>query len=158
MLRILKVLAIFLLLAAPAAPAAWAQTQVVIPLPPNVAPGWAPIPDVRGVYYSPNMQVDLFRYSGRYYCYYNGLWYRGRAYTGPWRQITNLPPVFYQVGPTYFRATPPGWAKGKKTGWRGAPLPPGQMKKYEGESLPPGQMKKYEEGNLPPGQMKKMYR
>ncbi len=25
---------------------------------------------------------------------------------------------------------PPGWDKGKKTGWRGRDLPPGQQKKY----------------------------
>ena len=26
---------------------------------------------------------------------------------------------------------PPGWDKGKKTGWRGRDLPPGQEKKYD---------------------------
>jgi hypothetical protein len=26
---------------------------------------------------------------------------------------------------------PPGWTKGKKTGWGGAHMPPGQMKKYD---------------------------
>ena len=28
------------------------------------------------------------------------------------------------------RGYPPGWDKGKKTGWRGRDLPPGQVKKY----------------------------
>jgi len=26
--------------------------------------------------------------------------------------------------------TPPGWSKGKKTGWGKAPMPPGQIKKH----------------------------
>ena len=79
------------------------------------------------------------------------------ASTAPGAVITNPPQAFYNIGPTYFKS-PPGWAKGKKTGWQGQPLPPGQMKKMDGGgSLPPGQMKKLERGgSLPPGQMKKM--
>jgi hypothetical protein len=141
----LRLMGIMLWLAAAvslAALPAQAQPQVVIPLPPGASPAWTPIPEARGLDYSPNLQADLFRYGGRYYCYHNGRWYRGSAYTGPWRQVTKLPAPFYQVGPTYFKAAPPGWARGKKTGWRGAPLPPGQMKKYEEGNLPPGQMKK----------------
>ena len=37
----------------------------------------------------------------------------------------NPPQAFYNIGPTYFKS-PPGWAKGKKTGWEGQPLPPGR--------------------------------
>ena len=38
-------------------------------------------------------------------------------------------------------ARPPGWSRGKKTGWGDCGLPPGQAKKYdEGRGLPPGQM------------------
>ena len=70
--------------------------------------------------------------------------------------MKNPPRAFYNIGPTYFKS-PPGWAKGKKTGWKGETLPPGQMKKSgQGGALPPGQMKKLEQGgSLPPGQMKK---
>jgi len=61
---------------------------------------------------------------------------------GPWQLLPQPPKIFYQVEAGYFK-NPPGWAKGKKTGWRGEPLPPGQMKKLDKEkSLPPGQMKK----------------
>jgi hypothetical protein len=54
-------------------------------------------------------------------------------------------PYYDQVyGDTYYEPPPQKWAKGEKKGWRGAPLPPGQMKKLEqGGSLPPGQMKKF---------------
>ncbi len=27
--------------------------------------------------------------------------------------------------------TPHGWSEGKKTGWRGSPVPPGQLKKHQ---------------------------
>ncbi len=144
MLRLLGILLMSLAAVSLLALPSWSQIQVTIGLPTGVSPSWAPIPDARGLYYSPNAQADLFRYGGHYYCYQGGQWYRGSGYSGPWRQVTQLPSPFYQVGPTYFKGTPPGWAHGKKTGWRGAPLPPGQMKK--------------EEGNIPPGQMKKMYR
>jgi hypothetical protein len=114
------------------------------PVPPDLAPRWAPVPEVPGVYYAPNQAHDLFQYGGQIYYYNQGLWQIAQALTGPWRVIQNPPSPFYNIGPIYFKS-PPGWAKGKKTGWRGAPLPPGQMKKLEkGGPLPPGQMKKYE--------------
>ncbi len=114
------------------------------PVPPNLAPRWAPVPEVPGAYYAPNLGQDLFRYGNQFYYYNQGLWQIAQALTGPWQAIANPPQPFYNIGPTYFKS-PPGWAKGKKTGWGGAPLPPGQMKKLEkGGSLPPGQMKKFE--------------
>lgn len=137
---VLALLAVFLLLGAQALQA---QPRAV-PLPPDLAPRWAPVPQVGGVYYAPNLGYDVFRYSNQYYYYNQGLWQIAQALTGPWQVIANPPQVFYNIGPTYFKS-PPGWAKGKKTGWGGAPLPPGQMKKLErGGSLPPGQMKKFE--------------
>jgi len=122
--------------------ALWAQSQFVPPWAPNLAPQWAPIPQVPGVSYVPNLGHDLFRYANQFYFYQNGRWLLGDGLNGPWRAISNPPQAFYNIGPTYFKS-PPGWAKGKKTGWQGQPLPPGQMKKLErGGSLPPGQMKK----------------
>jgi hypothetical protein len=137
--------------------ALWAQPQFVPPWAPNIAPQWAPIPQAPEVYYVPNLGHDLFRYGNQFYFYQNGRWLLGDGLNGPWRGITNPPQAFYNIGPTYFKS-PPGWAKGKKTGWQGQPLPPGQMKKLDpGGSLPPGQMKKLERGgSLPPGQMKKL--
>jgi hypothetical protein len=133
-----------------------AQSQFVPPWTPNLAPQWAPIPQVPEVSYVPNLGHDLFRYANQFYFYQNGRWLLGNGLNGPWRAITNPPRVFYNIGPTYFKS-PPGWAKGKKTGWKGE-MPPGQMKKAgQGGALPPGQMQKLEQGgSLPPGQMKKL--
>ena len=134
-----------------------AQTQFVPPWAPNLAPQWAPVPQAPEVYYVPNLGHDLFRHDKQFYYYGDGRWYRGNRLNGPWQGINNPPQAFYNIGPTYFKS-PPGWAKGKKTGWGGQPLPPGQMKKLDGGgALPPGQMKKLERGgSLPPGQMKKI--
>jgi hypothetical protein len=133
-----------------------AQTQFVPPWGPNLAPQWAPVPQVPGVYYVPNQAHDLFRYNNQYYVYQQDRWHRGDRLNGPWTMIPQPPPVFQNIAPTYYKS-PPGWGKGKKTGWGGAPAPPGQMKKSgQGGALPPGQMKKLERGgSLPPGQMKK---
>jgi hypothetical protein len=114
------------------------------PVPPELAPRWAQVPEAPGVYYAPNLSQDLFRYGNLFYSYSQGLWQIAQALTGPWQVIQNPPPIFHNIGPTYFKS-PPGWDRGRKTGWGGAPMPPGQMKKMErGGSLPPGQMKKFE--------------
>jgi len=108
------------------------------------------------VEYAPNLAADLFRYGGRFYNYSQGRWQQGPGLNGPWTGVPQLPAPFYLIQAPYFK-NPPGWAKGKKTGWQGAPMPPGQMKKFDrGGSLPPGQMKKMPRGgSRPPGQMKK---
>lgn len=136
--EVLLLLAVFLLLAGQALQA---QPRVV-PLPPDLAPRWAPVPDAGGVYYAPNLGYDVFRYGSQFYYYNQGLWQIAQALAGPWQVIPNPPQEFFNIGPTYFKS-PPGWAKGKKTGWGGAPLPPGQMKKME-RGGPPGQMKKFD--------------
>jgi hypothetical protein len=119
------------------------------------APRWTPVPQAPGVEYAPNLAIDLFRYAGRFFFYSQGSWQQGPTANGPWTGVRQLPSPFYQIQAPCFK-NPPGWAKGKKTGWQGD-MPPGQMKKYDqGGSLPPGQMKKLERGgSLPPGQMKK---
>jgi hypothetical protein len=152
-----KSLALFLVILLAGATTLWAQSQFVPPWAPNLAPQWAPIPQVPGVSYVPDLGHDLFRYDKQFYAYREGRWHRAKSLNGPWKAIKNPPREFYTIGPTYFKS-PPGWAKGNKTGWQGQPMPPGQMKKYEqGGGLPPGQMKKLERGgSLPPGQMKKM--
>jgi hypothetical protein len=122
-----------------------------------LAPRWTPVPQAPGVEYAPNLAADLFRYADRFFSYSQGNWQQGPTVNGPWTGVGRLPAPLYQIQAPYFK-NPPGWAKGKKTGWKGAPMPPGQMKKLDqGGSLPPGQMKKLERGgSLPPGQMKKL--
>jgi hypothetical protein len=123
------------------ASAAWGQRPAFNPVPPDLRPSWAAVPGVAGVQYAPNVGVDVFRHGGRYYCYHRNAWYQGKSLAGPWTPSPTLPPAFYRIEAPYFK-TPPGWAKGKKAGWQGAPMPPGQMKKSGGSHLPPGQMKK----------------
>jgi hypothetical protein len=115
-----------------------------VPLVPLVNPQWAPVPGVPGVHYAPNSQADVFRYQHNYYFQNGGRWYQGRTTVGPWAPIQAPPPPFYHIKSHYFKQ-PPGWAKGKKTGWHGAHKPPGQIKKHE-----------YGHGHIPPGQAKKM--
>jgi hypothetical protein len=123
--------------------AAWARDQQFSPpLPPGITPEWAPIPGAPGVHHAPNTNTDLFRYGQRYYFQHDGKWYQSRNMAGPWQKIKNVPRSFHQIEAPYFKQ-PPGWAKGKKTGWGEGQMPPGQMKKYdEGQHMPPGQMKK----------------
>jgi hypothetical protein len=97
-------------------------------------PQWAPIPHVPGVEYAPNMAQDVFRYQGAFYNFQGGAWFRAPIVNGPWVHVPAPPQVFYNIEAPYFKV-PPGWAKGKKTGWGGAPLPPGQMKKKYRKSL-----------------------
>ncbi len=114
------------------------------PLPPPLlaAPQWAPVPGVAGVQYAPGQALDLFQYGRSYYCLQQGQWFQTYGLGGAWVPARNIPQAFYQIQAPYFK-TPPGWARGRKTGWGGAPMPPGQMKKYEGgPHIPPGQMKK----------------
>ena len=128
MSRSLKMVLILALLTTVAAPV-WAKKCPAYPVPVEVAPQWVLVPQAEGVQYAPNIQADLFSYGSNYYYLCNQQWYMGPAVAGPWQLIQTPPPVFYQVAPTYFKS-PPGWAKGKKKGWRGNPMPPGQMKKY----------------------------
>jgi hypothetical protein len=143
MRRSLKVLTVVLVLLLSGVPAVGAQPRAVPMPPPNLAPQWAPIAQAPGIDYAPNLDHDLFRYGNQFYYFSQGLWQIAQALTGPWQVIQSPPQAFYNIGPNYFRS-PPGWARGKKTGWGGAPMPPGQMKKFEGGGLPPGQMKKFE--------------
>jgi hypothetical protein len=135
----------------------------------QVQPVLKPIPNVPGVVYAPSLGQDLFRYQNNYYYWHEGRWFQGPNYRGPWNIIQSPPPIFNQIGPSYYKR-PPGWDRGQKTGWQGAPLPPGQMKKQQPGAAPvvvpydggvvvqpadeggPGKGKKGKGG--PPGKMK----
>ena len=104
-------------------------------------PKWTSIPEVSGVEYAPNIKHDLFRYGGGFFNFQGGAWFRATTATGPWVPIPDPPQVFYNIPAPYFKV-PPGWAKGKKTGWGDAPMPPGQMKKFDRGHVPPGKVKK----------------
>ena len=126
-------------------------------LPPGLTPQWTSVPGAPGVNYAPNANADLFRYGQRYYYQHDGRWYQTRNMAGPWHRVKDVPQSFRRIEAPYFKQ-PPGWAKGKKTGWGDASMPPGQMKKYEqGQHMPPGQMKEQEGGGQHgfPGQKNK---
>jgi hypothetical protein len=89
---------------------------------------WTVVSGVPGVEHTILAGKDVFRHHNRYYCY-DGRWHQSDQAGGPWLAIPAPPPVLYRVDTVYFKKAPPGWCKGKKTGWRGEPLPPGQMKK-----------------------------
>jgi hypothetical protein len=90
---------------------------------------WTVVSGVPQVAHTVSGGKDVFRYQNRYYCY-DGRWLEAHRVGGPWIAVPAPPPVIYRVDTVYFKNTPPGWCRGKKTGWRGAPLPPGQMKKF----------------------------
>jgi hypothetical protein len=141
MVKMQRMLPLFLLLALIAtAPAGADKNATIVVAPVTGAPQWQMVPNVPGVQYAPNLAQDIFRFQNNLYYWSQGQWFQGRSQMGPWQPVTTLPPAMYQVQAPYFKS-PPGWAKGKKTGWQGQPLPPGQMKKME-KGMPPGQMKK----------------
>lgn len=113
--------------------AALAQVAPVpVPVAPpviQVQPIWKAVPAVPGVVYAPTARNDIFRYQNNYYCWHDGRWFQGSNYGGPWNVIQNPPSVFTQIGPTYYKKRPPGWDRGRKAGWHGADMPPGQLKK-----------------------------
>ena len=107
---------------------------------PASPPQWTLIPGGSGVAYAPNLEQDLFRYEGGFFSLHKGAWYRAQAIAGPWLPIPEPPRVFYTIQAPYFKA-PPGWARGQKTGWGGAALPPGQMKHRHQGHAPAGKAK-----------------
>jgi hypothetical protein len=118
-----------------------ADKIVVMPVTPAYPPQWAGIPNVPGVAYAPNIGQDLFRYQGSFYNLQGGAWFRAPAVTGPWVAVPQPPQVFYTIQAPYFKV-PPGWTKGKKIGWGGEAMPPGQMKRHDGGHAHPGKGKK----------------
>ncbi len=60
--------------------------EISIPLAPYVFPAPPPMAPIPGtyVYYAPDIDVDVLFYHGYWYRPYEGRWYRGRSYNGPW--------------------------------------------------------------------------
>jgi hypothetical protein len=125
----LLILAILVVVLALPGNQTWAGIAAPGPVIGQCNPNWAPIPGVAGVQYAPNVKSDLFQYRGNYYCKDRNKWYRGNAVRGPWTKVKKPPKAFHRIQASYFKV-PPGWARGKKTGWQKASLPPGQMGKY----------------------------
>ena len=85
--------------------------NVTIPLPGLVLeapPALIVIPGTYA-YYPPEVGVDIFFYQGYWYRPYQGGWYIGRDYNGPWRGIgrDRVPRTLRTLPPDY-RRMPPG--------------------------------------------------
>ncbi|HEV8663267.1 MAG TPA: hypothetical protein VGT06_09035 [Candidatus Methylomirabilis sp.] len=103
------------------APVVVAQPPAVITPPPVVVtetPTWVLVPGT-AVYYSPEIQADVYLHSGVWYYRVNGGWFTGASHTGPWEltPVTAVPVMVTRIPP----------------GWRATPGPP---------ALPPGLRKK----------------
>lgn len=106
--------------ARPAAPPA----PVVVTPPPVVVretPTWVLVPGTP-VYYSPEIEVDVYLHGGIWYYRVKGVWFTGPSYRGPWDHA----PV--TVVPAMVTRIPPGWRPKP-----GPPeIPPGLRKKMGG--------------------------
>ena len=105
MRRWLLLLAIVALVAFPEA--VGAQDIRINPVPPGVKPRWTRVSGAPQVSWAPNLPTDVFRYSGKYYFYWENYFYRGSAPEGPWKLLVKVPEVFYQVDPAYFKTVKP---------------------------------------------------
>lgn len=82
------------------------NVNISIPLPGLVIPappGLIVIPGTY-VYYSPDVDVDIFFFRGRWYRPYRGGWYSAQHYNGPWRGIKRAPRALADVPHGYRRA------------------------------------------------------
>jgi len=97
-----------------------ARPAVVVPPPVVVTatPTWVLVPGT-AVYYSPEIQVDVYLHGGVWYYRVSGVWFTGPSHTGPWdaTPVTAVPMMVTRIPP----------------GWRAKPGPP---------EVPPGLRKR----------------
>jgi hypothetical protein len=103
MARLKRLLTSLLVAAALAASSALAQDIRINPVPPDVKPKWTPVPGLPQVSYAPNLPTDVFRYRGKYYFFWADYFYVGRRASGPWKALKEVPEIFHQIDPTYFK-------------------------------------------------------
>jgi hypothetical protein len=83
------------------------NVSITVPLPGLIIsspPGLFVIPGTY-VYYPPDFDVDIFFYRGYWYRPYQGEWYIGDGYNGPWRSIGSrkVPRALIDIPRTYRR-------------------------------------------------------
>lgn len=125
---------------------ALAQTLRIIPVPPGVKPRWQAVPGAPQVSFAPNLPTDVFRYRGRYYLYWDGMWFGSRTLQGPWERSSRIPPALGRIPSSYFktagrRTGPPEAGQGPPGAYQPA-VPPGAEKRdpfsVPGVAPPPG--------------------
>ncbi len=60
-----------------------------------------------GIYFAPDLDVDLYFDRGVWFYFYNSVWYKSSDYRGPWTvvQVRQLPPGLRRVRPGYLKKT-----------------------------------------------------
>lgn len=82
---------------------AGAERLRIIPVPPHVTAQWTPMPEVPQVFFAPNLPTDVFRHRGRYYFFWEGVWYRSNKVKGPWSRLEPPPAFVSQIPPAYYK-------------------------------------------------------
>ncbi|MHB8069765.1 MAG: hypothetical protein ACYDIC_17875 [Desulfobaccales bacterium] len=90
---------------------AGAERLRIIPVPPHVTAQWTPMPEVPQVFFAPNLPTDVFRHRGRYYFFWEGVWYRSKNVKGPWNRLEPPPAILSQIPPSYFKTLPQAGAQ-----------------------------------------------
>lgn len=68
---------------------------IVFAMPPSVVV----LPDTYDVYAVPDIEVDLFFWSGWWWRPWEGRWYRSRYYDRGWRYYSGIPSFYFDVDP-----------------------------------------------------------
>lgn len=101
---------------APAAAIAGVDIRVSIPLPPLIVfplpPAVIAVPDTDDVYAAPDIDIDLFFWSGWWWRPWEGRWYRSQYYDRDW--------VYYNAVPGFYFDADSGWRGHLRSNyWRG---------------------------------------
>ena len=137
LIQLLAILAV--LAAALTGSPAGAERLRIIPVPPNVVAQWTPMPDLPQVSYAPNLPTDVFRHRGRYYFYWEGIWYQSKNIKGPWTRLQHPPAILSRIQTSYFKTLPRGGAQPPGAGAPVAPPPEGLVTPEGTPAVPPPQ-------------------
>jgi hypothetical protein len=103
----------------------------IIPVPPGVKPQWQAVQGAPKVSFAPNIPTDVFRYRGRYYLNWDGMWFESRTLEGPWDRPQRVPRALGRIHTSYFKTAPgrgpsrPGMGQGPPAGTPAGPQSPG---------------------------------
>jgi hypothetical protein len=133
-----------------AASPAGAERLRIIPVPPNVVAQWTPMPDLPQVSYAPNLPTDVFRHRGRYYFYWEGIWYQSKNIKGPWTRLQHPPAILSRIQTAYFKTVPRGVPQPPGAAVPGAPPPEGLVTPEGTPAVPPPPMTPQPAPPVPP--------
>jgi hypothetical protein len=114
-----------------------AERLRIIPVPPNVVAQWTLMPDLPQVSYAPNIPTDVFKHRGRYYFYWEGVWYQSKKIKGPWTGLQHPPDILSRIQAGYFKTLPRGAAQPPGAAAPGAPPAEGFLTPEGRPAVPP---------------------